>query len=109
MSFQPSKRGTPIQSTSINLQIVESCNINEDTEPPTETERQESDVFQLRSCFKGERVKKKPQVHAKLKSCKVDFKSVLDNNKSLDSSIRERIEHNLKYNDDTIFDNLEIF
>jgi hypothetical protein len=27
----------------------------------------------------------------------------------LNSSIRERVEHNLKYNDDTIFANLDIF
>ena len=27
----------------------------------------------------------------------------------MDSEIRERIEHNLKYNDDTIFDNISIF
>jgi hypothetical protein len=27
----------------------------------------------------------------------------------LDSDDRERIEHNLKYNDDTIFDNISIF
>ena len=34
---------------------------------------------------------------------------MLDNNTSLDSQIRERVEHNLKYNDDTIFDGLSIF
>jgi len=39
----------------------------------------------------------------------VGFRRKLDNNSSLDSEIRERVEHNLKYNDDTIFDNLEIF
>lgn len=27
----------------------------------------------------------------------------------MDSEDRERIEHNLKYNDDTIFDNISIF
>jgi hypothetical protein len=27
----------------------------------------------------------------------------------LDSYTKERIEHNLKYNDDTIFDNISIF
>ena len=27
----------------------------------------------------------------------------------MDSQIRERVEHNLKYNDDTIFDGLTIF
>ena len=37
------------------------------------------------------------------------FSERLANDESLDFSIRERIEHNLKYNDDTIFDNLEIF
>jgi len=37
------------------------------------------------------------------------FRRTLDNDRSLDDSIRERIEHNLKYNDDTIFDNLDIF
>jgi hypothetical protein len=31
------------------------------------------------------------------------------NDDSLDSDMRERIEHNLKYNDDTIFDNISIF
>ena len=36
------------------------------------------------------------------------FNERLANDESLDFSIRERIEHNLKYNDDTIFDNLEI-
>ena len=40
---------------------------------------------------------------------RVVFKEMLDNDNSLNESIRERIEHNLKYNDDTIFDNLEIF
>lgn len=37
------------------------------------------------------------------------FNQILSNDDSLNESIRERIEHNLKYNDDTIFDNLEIF
>ncbi len=37
------------------------------------------------------------------------FAEKLDNDSSLDSSMRERIEHNLKYNDDTIFDNISIF
>ena len=40
---------------------------------------------------------------------RVAFNRRLDNDDSLNESIRERIEHNLKYNDDTIFDNLEIF
>lgn len=37
------------------------------------------------------------------------FAVKLDNNDSLDSDMRERIEHNLKYNDDTIFENISIF
>ena len=37
------------------------------------------------------------------------FLRTLDNDSSLNESIRERIEHNLKYNDDTIFENLDIF
>ena len=40
---------------------------------------------------------------------RVRFAEKLDNDSSLDSSMRERIEHNLKYNDDTIFDNISIF
>jgi hypothetical protein len=40
---------------------------------------------------------------------RVRFKEKLDNDASLDSDMRERIEHNLKYNDDTIFDNISIF
>ena len=39
----------------------------------------------------------------------VIFRQQLDNDTSLNESIRERIEHNLKYNDDTIFDGLSIF
>lgn len=39
----------------------------------------------------------------------VRFAEKLDNDASLDSSMRERIEHNLKYNDDTIFDGISIF
>ncbi len=39
----------------------------------------------------------------------VRFAEKLDNDQSLDSDDRERIEHNLKYNDDTIFDNISIF
>ena len=34
---------------------------------------------------------------------------MLENDTSLNESIRERIEHNLKYNDDAIFDGLDIF
>jgi hypothetical protein len=40
---------------------------------------------------------------------KVRFAEKLDNDSSLDSSMRERIEHNLKYNDDTIFEGISIF
>lgn len=40
---------------------------------------------------------------------RVRFAEKLDNDQSLDSQDRERIEHNLKYNDDTIFDNISIF
>ena len=40
---------------------------------------------------------------------RVRFATKLDNDTSLDSDTRERIEHNLKYNDDTIFDNISIF
>lgn len=39
----------------------------------------------------------------------VNFCKDLDNESSLDLSIQERIEHNLKYNDDTIFDNFTVF
>ncbi len=61
------------------------------------------------------KTQKKPQA---LKSCfkesksnkRVTFKErLLDNDSSLNSSIKERVEHNLKYNDDTIFANLDIF
>ena len=47
--------------------------------------------------------------HKKTMASRVIFNRRLANDDSLDESIRERIEHNLKYNDDTIFDNLEIF
>jgi hypothetical protein len=40
---------------------------------------------------------------------RVRFATKLQNDESLDSDTRERIEHNLKYNDDTIFDNISIF
>jgi hypothetical protein len=40
---------------------------------------------------------------------RVRFAEKLDNDASLNSSMRERIEHNLRYNDDTIFDNMSIF
>jgi hypothetical protein len=40
---------------------------------------------------------------------RVRFAEKLDNDSSLDVSMRERIEHNLKYNDDTIFDGISIF
>ena len=36
-------------------------------------------------------------------------KYVIGSDSSLDSDMKERIEHNLKYNDDTIFDNISIF
>jgi hypothetical protein len=49
----------------------------------------------------------KPQAPAPKKH--VRFAEKLDNDSSLDSSMRERIEHNLKYNDDTIFDGISIF
>ena len=39
----------------------------------------------------------------------VRFASKLDNDYELSAESRERIEHNLKYNDDTIFDNISIF
>lgn len=37
------------------------------------------------------------------------FNDKLLNESSLDPEIIERIDHNLKYNDDTIFDNFSIF
>lgn len=40
---------------------------------------------------------------------RVVFNQLLENDTSLNESIRERIEHNLKYNDDAIFDGLDIF
>lgn len=40
---------------------------------------------------------------------RVRFAEKLDNDDSLNSSMRERIEHNLKYNDDTIFEGISIF
>lgn len=40
---------------------------------------------------------------------RVRFAEKLDNDDSLDVSMRERIEHNLKYNDDTIFEGISIF
>ena len=40
---------------------------------------------------------------------RVHFATKIENDDSLDSDIKERIEHNLKYNDDTIFDNISIF
>lgn len=65
--------------------------------------------FVLRSCFKGERVKKNVEVHQITMKSRAIFKEHLDNDNSLNVSIRERIEHNLRYNDDTIFDNMGIF
>ena len=56
------------------------------------------------------RAAKNPIVHAQVEQARVVFNTaLLDNNTSLDSAIRERVEHNLKYNDDTIFDGLSIF
>lgn len=52
---------------------------------------------------------KNAEKHKKTLESQVLFNRKLDNDSSLDESIRERVEHNLKYNDDTIFDNLEIF
>jgi len=54
---------------------------------------------------------KTPQKHLHEEKPKkhVRFAEKLDNDASLDSSMRERIEHNLKYNDDTIFDGISIF
>lgn len=63
----------------------------------------------LRSCFKGERAIKNMVQHKVTMKSAVIFKPHLDNDESLNESIRERIEHNLKYNDDTIFDGLSIF
>jgi hypothetical protein len=51
----------------------------------------------------------KPQPEGDLPKKHVRFAEKLDNDSSLDSSMRERIEHNLKYNDDTIFDGISIF
>lgn len=65
--------------------------------------------FQLRSCFKGERAKKSMRVHKITMQSHIVFNERLANDESLDFSIRERIEHNLVYNDDTIFDNMGIF
>ena len=65
--------------------------------------------FILRSCFKGVRAIKNSKQHKVTMESHVIFREMLDNDDSLNESIRERIEHNLKYNDDTIFDNLEIF
>jgi len=39
----------------------------------------------------------------------VRFAQKLDNDHELSMEMKERIEHNLKYNDDTIFDNISIF
>jgi hypothetical protein len=57
----------------------------------------------LKSCFKRSREANRPPkvVAFKLR--------LLDNDVDLNNSILERVEHNLKYNDDTIFANLDIF
>lgn len=60
----------------------------------------------LRSCLKGKSTKIIPD---KLRKKSVHFNPKILNDESLDSDMRERIEHNLKYNDDTIFDNISIF
>lgn len=52
---------------------------------------------------------KNPAQHHVTQESNVGFAEVVDNDASLNDSIRERIEHNLKYNDDRIFDNLSIF
>ena len=55
------------------------------------------------------RAQKDIELHKVTLKSQVLFKRTLDNDHSLDDLIRERIEHNLKYNDDTIFENLDIF
>lgn len=74
-----------------------------------EVDQVQQPLIQLRSCFKGERAKKNMKQHKITMKSHAIFCETLANDESLDFSIRERIEHNLKYNDDTIFDNLEIF
>lgn len=39
----------------------------------------------------------------------VRFADKFENEDSIDSELRERMDHNIKYNDDTIFDNISIF
>lgn len=39
----------------------------------------------------------------------VKFAEKLLNEESIDEELKERIEHNLMYNDDRIFDNISIF
>ena len=77
----------------------------------TEIKREEIEEPEiiLRSCFKGCRKLKDPQEQEHIDKVRVVFKRMLDNNESLDSQIAERVEHNMKYNDDTIFDGLSIF
>lgn len=53
--------------------------------------------------------KSKEKAKFKGKEKKVRFATKLDNNESLDIETRERIEHNLMYNDETIFENMSIF
>ena len=50
---------------------------------------------------------KKAEV-AKPKKC-VRFQLPTENNQEFDSSFRERLQHNLLYKDDTIFENMEFF
>lgn len=65
----------------------------------------------LKGCLKkrNQAKKAKPKVEDPESPRRVRFAIKLDNDDSLDSDTRERIEHNLKYNDDTIFDNISIF
>ena len=58
--------------------------------------KMEDTAKQLKSCFKSSKLKKK-----------VSFAPLLLQN--MDVKSKERIEHNLKYKDDTIFDNISIF
>jgi len=65
--------------------------------------------FQSRKKHKKKRGGKKLKVSIAPIIKKVRFAEKLDNDASLDSAMRERIEHNLRYNDDTIFDGMAIF
>ena len=50
-------------------------------------------------------IKKGPNAKPK----KVQFATRVINYEELDDAMKERMEHNLRYNDDTIFDNISIF